>query len=288
LFSKNEICQQVATDRIQDWMTDRSLWQRLCEFGELFDIQLLSEQTGLDYPILVDALHKGVNISSGRNRIQHLCQITEKLAGSDSESTARTILTKWFTDQQYHTYGKYGQEVSFGLQGVNALCKVARSGKIEDWCSIKNHLTSNGIDLVTFSEANKEVWVIELKGWTGTTSDFNETIHQILKRILVVSNCCNLPENLKFACGFPIFRKVPEWESKFLSLKSIQKNSENLLLFSCATTTPKEKGESFLRNFLSGQLGINELLKSKRLMFFLIRSPVEVRELVSNSFFKLK
>ena len=93
-------------------------------------------------------------------------------------------------------------------------------------------LRRNGIDLVAFSKEKGEVLLIELKGWTNTTSDFNETIHQILKRINSLHHEGFLLDSIKFACAFPDFLPVPKWEVKYQNLKNIINNPGSLLHFS--------------------------------------------------------
>ena len=268
---------------IQAWIDERGLWNRLCEMGELFNIQDISTQTGIVSETLRGALRGGIEIRGGRNRTQHLCYIPETYAGSDSESTAKACLAKWFMNHRYKTYGSYGQEVSFREQGLRTICRLAHSGKTEDWHSLSDHLKRNGIDIVAFSESNKDVWIVELKGWTATSSDFNETIHQIFRHILDFYNCCGLPQNIRFACGFPYFREVPEWKGKFDALRNIPEDSKVLLHFSSATTVKKENGEVFLREFTRGPLNAAELMIKRKLLFLLIISPQDVRELLTDN-----
>ncbi len=114
-------------------------------------------------------------------------------------------MIKWFSEKGYETYGSPNNEVSLKNRGIQALCKLAQSGKTEDWESLETHLGSNGIDIVAFSQSNKKLWIVELKGWTSTPSDFNENIHQIFKRIESVNECYPSLQNTVFACCFPFF-----------------------------------------------------------------------------------
>jgi hypothetical protein len=269
--------------RILTWIDREGIWHRLYEDGELFPLQDVSTQTGIDIENLKEAFRYGFEVKKD-GRLQHLCYIPEDYVGCDSEEAARTCMREWFVKNGYEFYGSPDGEVSFDAQGLNAICRLAQSGKVEDWHALGNHLRKNGIDFVAFSHSTTHLWIVELKGWTSTSSDFNETIHQIFRRIHDISKCCQLSPNIRFACAFPYFWKVREWTKKFAALCSITENPEELLTnFGSATTVKIEKGKRFLAKFVRGPLNVALLIKNRKLLFLAITSPSEVRDILTNT-----
>ncbi len=120
----------------------------------------------------------------------------------------------WLSSQGYMSYGSFGTEVSFRKNGLSAIGLLAEKKQLNYFYALKNHITRNGIDVVAFSKEKGEIWIIELKGWTKVRSDFNETIHQIFKRILAFYETCGVYQNVKFAYAFPQFRHIHEWQKK--------------------------------------------------------------------------
>ncbi len=241
--------------RIQQWVNEEDRWNQLCEYGTIYKICEVSSQIGIEKGALLSGLKDGVLVTGGRNRLQHLYFIPPDYVGSDCESTTRTCLATWLNAKNYKTYGSSGLEVSFKERGLKAIARLAETKKASDFVNLRNHLTRNGIDLVAFSEQKGEILLIELKGWTRTCSDFNETIHQIFKRILEFYTYCGIMPNVKFACAFPHFRPVPEWQKKYNALKFIPLDSLYLYYFSSATKVKKINGRNFFKHFLEGAKG---------------------------------
>jgi len=270
-------------ERILAWVDGEGIWTRLYKDGELFPLVDVSTQTGLDVEDLKEAFRYGFEVRKN-GRFQHLCCIPEYYVGCDSEETARTCMREWFLKNGYEVYGSPLGEVNFDADGVIAVSKLAGSGKPEDWYALRSHLRKNGIDLVAFSHSSGRLWVVELKGWTSTSSDFNETVHQIFRRINDIYECCQLPPSIRYACAFPYFWKVREWTKKFTALKAITENSAELLAnFGSATTVKEEKGKRFLTKFVGGSLDAATLMKDRRLLFLAIKSPSEVKDVLTNA-----
>jgi hypothetical protein len=215
--------------------------------------------------------------SGPRNRMQHLYLTSGNRLVCDSEESTRQCLGRYFLTQQFKVWGSPNRELPFNDRGLYSLVKLIRSGHAQDFLSLRDMLAPNGIDMVCFSQDRREVWVIELKGWTRTPDDFNVAIHQILKRVVGISANDGLRPNVKFACAFPHFADVPEWEPKLHALRRLPKNPEALLEFSSSSLTKKEDGFGFLLRFIEGPIKISELVARGQLQFLLVTSPDEMR-----------
>jgi hypothetical protein len=269
--------------RILTWVDGEGIWHRLYKGGELFPLLDVSTQTGIGVEDLKEAFRYGFEVRKD-GRFQHLCYIPEDYVGCDSEETARTCMREWLMKNGYEVYGSPLGEVGFDVEGLTAICRCAESGKVEDWYALRSHVRKNGIDLVAFSHSTRRLWIVELKGWTSTSSDFNETIHQIFRRIDDIYKCCQLPPNIRFACAFPYFWKVREWTKKFAALNSITQNSGELLAnFGSATTVKEEKGNRFMAKFVQGPLDVAVLMKNRKLLFVAIISLNEVRDILTST-----
>jgi hypothetical protein len=267
---------------IQEWIDEEDNWSRLVYGGELFSLQEVASKTDLGTDDLKDGLRYGFEVRKER-RFQHLCYIPDNYVGCDSEETARTCLIKWLKKNDYFCYGSRFREISFDTNGSEAICRLAKSGDVIGWENLRDHFTKNGIDVVAYSESAKILWIIELKGWTSTSNDFNETIHQILRRIKGISRKCQLLSNLKFACAFPYFWKVTEWTKKFNALIDISEDPNELpAQFGSSSTVKKEEGVRFLEEFTREPLSVANLMKMNQLLFMIIKSPSDVRNILTS------
>jgi hypothetical protein len=173
-----------------------------------------------------------------------------------------------------------GREVSFKESGLKALARLASTLAEDDFTSLERYLTNYGIDLVAFSKQIGEIILIELKGWTNTSSDFNETVHQTLRRIRDFYASCGEHSNVKFACAFPDFLPVKEWQIKYTQLQSIPSNPDSLYYFSSATNVRKADGRNFLGQFVDGSVKAQDLMRTGKLNFLLVKSAESVETLI--------
>ena len=266
---------------LMDWATNENVWDELCQNGKLYPIEYVIKETGISKTELLNELKSGIKIRNSRNRVQNLCIIPPYYVGSDSEATTKKCLATWFENNYYKTYGTDGLEVPFSTSGLQALYRLAKSLDHRDFDSLRRTLRRNGIDLVAFSQEEGEVILIEVKGWTGTSSDFNETIHQILKRIEKLQKQNILHDSFKFACAFPDFQHVQKWDRKYQNLQNIKTNPSSLYHFSTATTVNRADGKNFLDKFIQGPSIIQELITSDRFMIYKVKSSQSVVDIYS-------
>ena len=267
---------------LERWATREEVWDDLCQKGILYSIDQVSKDTGKSKTELVNELRQGIKIKNYRNRVQNLYIIPPDWIGSDSEATTKKCLATWLEKNSYRTYGANGLEVSFSTVGLHAISKLAKSLDTRDFDSLRRHLHRNGIDLVAFSQEKGEVILVEVKGWTGTSSDFNETIHQIIRRIESLQQHNLLNDSIKFACAFPAFNHVQKWEGKYHNLQKIRTSPRSLYNFSSATNVKRSDGEKFLRKFIEGPMNIQDLIHSGRFSIYQVKSPQSVVNLYSS------
>ena len=249
---------------LRNWATSENVWDDLCQKGKLYTIDQVIKGTGMSKTELLNELKCGMKIKNSKNRIQNLCIIPPKYIGSDSEATTKKCLAIWFEKNNYKTYGADSLEVPFSTIGLQALSRLAKSLDNKDFESLRRHLQRNGIDLIAFSQEESEVILVEVKGWTETSSDFNEAIHKILRRIESLQYQNLLRDSIKFACAFPDFHNVRKWERKYQNLYRIKTSPSSLYNFSSATNVRCADGENFLIKFVEGLTTIQNLIKSDR------------------------
>ena len=220
---------------LERWATREEVWDDLCQKGILYPIDQVSKDTGKSKRELVNELRQGIKIKNYRNRVQNLYIIPPDFIGSDCEATTKKCLATWLEKNGYRTYGADGLEVSFSTAGLHAVSKLAKSLDNKDFDSLRRHLHRNGIDLVAFSQEKGDVILVEVKGWTETSSDFNETIHQIMRRIASLQQNNLLNDSIKIACAFPAFNHVQKWERKYHNLQKLGTSPRSLYYFSSAT-----------------------------------------------------
>jgi len=261
---------------LESWATSEEVWEDLCQKGILYSIDQVSKDTRKSKTELVNELKQGMRITNYRNRVQNLCIIPPNFIGTDSEATTKKCLATWLEKNSYRTYGANGLEVSFSTAGLHAISKLAKSLDNKDFDSLRRHIKRNGIELVAFSQEKGDVILVEVKGWTGTSSDFNETIHQIMRRMESLQQHNLLNDSLKFACAFPAFNLVKKWERKYHELQKLGTSPRSLYYFSSATTVKRSDGEKFLKKFIEGPMNIQHLIHSGRFSIYQVKSPQSV------------